>query len=266
MTDQNHEVNALTVCSDQPADKPYALQLLEHGVSTDQLEKLLELQERHDANEAKKAFFLDMAACQSEMPMVVEDAYNDQTKSSYASYKGLAKICKPVYTRHGFSLMFYEEDCPSPEMVRMCVDVMHRLGHTVKRHADIPLDATGIKGSVNKTKPHAKGSSFSYGRGYLMRLIFNLPTGDDDDGNAAGTQEFITDEQAVILKDLLRKTNADVNGFLKAICGGAETVDTILEKDFIHAKNSLLNKFDIQKKKTAKKAPPPQREPHGVRR
>ena len=41
-------------------------------------------------------------------------------------------------------------------------------------------------GTVNKTKIHASGSTLSYGRRYLLKLIFNLTTVDelDDDGQS----------------------------------------------------------------------------------
>ena len=208
--------------------KPYALQLLEHGVSTDQLEKLLELQERHEANEARKVFYADMANAQAEMPMAPEDKYNQQTKSHYSSYKALAAACKPVYTAHGLSLVFYESDCPKDDHIRVSVNVSHRLGHVETYHTDVPMDSAGIAGKVNKTPTHAKGSSFSYGRSYLMKLVFNLPTGDDDDGQAAGT-EFITDEQAQELEAIANEARGGVTALLKFLKGHKPPINSITE-------------------------------------
>jgi len=180
------------------------IQMLEHGLDTGKIEKMLELQERWEANEARKAFYDGMSHAQAEMPTVAEDKFNDQTKSRYSSYKALAAACKPVYTRHGLSLIFYETDCPKDGHIRVNVDVVHRMGHKETYHTDIPDDVTGIAGKRNKTDTHGKGSSFSYGRAYLMKLVFNLPTGDDDDGNAAGSQpvELISEENAAHLLEL----------------------------------------------------------------
>ena len=83
--------------------KPYALQLLEHGVNTDQLKELLMIQKEVDAMEARKAFYADMAKAQADMPAAPEDKHNDRTRSPYASYKVLAATCKPIYTKHGIS-------------------------------------------------------------------------------------------------------------------------------------------------------------------
>jgi hypothetical protein len=56
--------------------------------------------------------------------------------------------------------------------------------------------------------------AFSYGRGYLLRLIFNLDTGDDDNGNAAGTA-VISEEQLSELTDMINETGTDLNKFLE---------------------------------------------------
>ncbi len=59
----------------------------------------------------------------------------------------------------------------------------------------MPLDGVGIKGNANMTKIHGKSSSTSYARRYLMCMIWNIPT-QDDDGNAASQAiEFIDEKQ-----------------------------------------------------------------------
>lgn len=172
---------------------------VESGADVEKLEKLMDLQERWEANQAAKEFNVSMAAAQSEMPEIFEDKTNTQTRSTYSSYKGILKAIKPIYTKNGFSMLFYEDDTDG-EDIRVCADVMHSGGHTRKVHVDIPLDMTGIKGTVNKTKPHAKASSISYGRNYIIRMVWNLATSEDD-GNAAGQSvELITDEQLLALE------------------------------------------------------------------
>ena len=66
---------------------------------------------------------------------------------------------------------------------------MHEAGHTKRYHVDLPIDSTGIKGSVNKTGVHANGSTYSYARRYLTMMIFNVVlTNEDNDGNVDGDQ------------------------------------------------------------------------------
>jgi hypothetical protein len=48
---------------------------------------------------------------------------------------------------------------------------------------------TGPKGNQNKTATHGFGSTMSYGRRYLICLIFNITlTNEDQDGNQPGEQ------------------------------------------------------------------------------
>jgi len=63
------------------------------------------------------------------------------------------------------------------------------------------LDGVGIKGNANMTAIHGKASSAMYGRRYLLCLIFNIPTGDDVDGNA--NIELIEDADLHKMRDAL---------------------------------------------------------------
>lgn len=160
-----------------------ATRFLQNGGNTEQLEKMMELQERWEANEARKAFHDSMTQAQKMMPVVAKDAYNQQTRSNYSKHETLVKKSKEVYTAAGFSLMFYEGETPKQNHIRIMCDVRHEKGHMETRFIDLALDNSGIKGTVNKTGVHAAGSTFTYGRRYLTCMIFNIPTGEDVDGN-----------------------------------------------------------------------------------
>jgi hypothetical protein len=147
--------------------------------------KMLEFQERHEANEARKVFASDFATVQANIEAVVKTKINPQTKSKYAGLENVLEMSKPVYTEHGFSIIFYEGETKVAESIRVCADVLHKAGHKQTYHFDVPLDGKGIKGNANMTKIHGKASSVSYGRRYLLCMIWNIPT-PDDDGNSAG--------------------------------------------------------------------------------
>lgn len=147
--------------------------------------KMLEFQERHEANQARKAYASDFATAQSNIAAVVKTKVNPQTKSKYAGLDGVIEMSKPVYTKQGFSIIYYEGETEVAESIRVCADVLHRAGHKETYHLDVPLGGVGIKGVVNMTKIHAKATSVTYGRRYLLCMIWNIPT-QDDDGNAPG--------------------------------------------------------------------------------
>ena len=58
----------------------------------------------------------------------------------------------------------------------------------------------------------------AYGRRYLTALAFNLATGDDDDGNAAGGDPvlLISDNQVADLEALIEEVGTTVAQFLQA--------------------------------------------------
>jgi hypothetical protein len=120
------------------------------------------------------------------MQTVAPDAKNTSTKSDYASYAALDRMARPIYTKHGFGLSFDSQESKLAEHVLVVCYVSHRDGFSRTYRADMPADGKGAKGGDVMTKTHATGSAFSYAQRYLLRLIFNLAVGDDDDGNKAG--------------------------------------------------------------------------------
>ncbi len=159
------------------------------NASVDKIERLMALWERGEAKKAESAFNVAMSAAQREMRPVAADADNPQTRSKYASYSALDRALRPIYAPHGFALSFDTGDSPQESYVRVLCYVTHAGGFSRTYHADMPADGKGAKGGDVMTKTHAVGSAMSYGMRYLLKMIFNVAVGeDDDDGNAAGNQ------------------------------------------------------------------------------
>ncbi len=158
-------------------------------VGASKLEKILDMQERIIDKNSKLSFFKAMSKCQRKMPTVVKDKTNTQTNSKYASIESMLKTIKGCYTDHGFALTFGTALSPTEGYIRITCDAMHEDGYMKDYFVDLPLDNAGIKGSVNKTNMHASGSTFSYGKRYLITMIFNVTVADDDnDGNFDPTE------------------------------------------------------------------------------
>lgn len=156
------------------------------GADLDQLQKLMDLQERWEANEAKKAFAAAMSRAQAKVRQVSTDAENPQTRSKYATYAAIDRAIRPIYVEEGFALSFDTGETPLPDHMRVLCHVSHKDGHTRLYHADIPSDGKGAKGNDVMTKTHAAGSAMAYGMRYLVKMIFNVAIGEyDNDGNGA---------------------------------------------------------------------------------
>jgi len=203
------------------------------------LEKIIDMQERILDRNAKQAFNAAMTRAQNRIKLVVAKSKNDQTHSNYAKLGDILRTTKPVYTEEGFGLMFYEEDSPKENHIRVAVDVMHTDGYTLTRHVDVAVQTKGIAGKPMMTQIHGEGSAFSYGRRYLTCLIFNIPIGDDDDGNAAGV-EYISENQLAEIASLIDERDVNIKKFLAYI--KAESLETILAKDFNTVKTALESK------------------------
>ena len=208
------------------------------GADVDQLTKLYELQVTWEKNEALKAFSSSMVDVQSKIPSVFKGLTNKHTKSNYAPLDAIITATKAVYTEGGFSINFYEGDSPEGH-IRVGADVIHRDGHEKKYHYDVPLDGEGIKGGSNMTGIHGKASSTTYGRRYLMCMIWNIPTGDDNDGNS--TEEFVSQSQVAELTALAEEVGKKITDPKLMKYFHFESIDQLPAKHFKDAISALEN-------------------------
>jgi hypothetical protein len=156
-------------------------------VDVEKMERLWAMHERLASRDSEQAFNDAMMCAQGEMGRISADATNNQTRSKYATYGQLDRHVRPIYTGNGFSISFDTTDGAPEGSLRVLAYVSHKAGHTRTYRADVPSDGKGAKGGDVMTKTHATGSAMSYGMRYLLKMIFNLAVGeDDDDGNGAG--------------------------------------------------------------------------------
>lgn len=201
------------------------------AVDVNKLERLIALAEQQRGKEAEREFNVAMNAVQEAIRPIAADAKSD--KGRYASYLALDKALRPIYTDNGFSLSFDTGESGS-DMVRVLCYVAHRAGHSRTYKVDMPADGKGAKGNDVMTKTHAAGSAMTYGQRYLLKLIFNIAVGDDDDGNKAGdTNARITEEQARTIRDLIERSGADIEKFCAYF--KVEAVPDLKAKDYERA-------------------------------
>ena len=155
---------------------------IENKSDLDQVEKLIGLKIRYETDEARKDFASAFSVAQANISAVIKTKDNPQTRSKYAGLEDVIETSKPVYVASGFSVIFYEGKSDVEDNIRVCADVLHKKGHKETYYLDVPMGGVGIQGKVNMTKIHAKATSITYGRRYLLCMIWNIPT-QDDDGN-----------------------------------------------------------------------------------
>lgn len=194
-------------------------------VDVEKMRALFDMRNEELQRVARETFYAAKARAQAEIEPVAKRAWNAQTKSNYAKLGEMLKMIVPVYTRHGFAQSSGTEGFDDEGRIVVVVTLSHEAGHAETYRLPQWLDATGIAGSVNKTRPHATRSSITYAVGDLTRLIWNIPLVEaDDDGNAAGGEpvrqqpepQRITEEQRANLQARCEAVGIDIAAFCRA--------------------------------------------------
>ena len=189
----------------------------ESGVAA--LERLVAMRERAAAHVAESEFNLAMSRVQAKMGRISTNATNPQTHSRYATYGKLDQALRPLYTDAGFALSFDTEPHSEREILVTC-HVTHAAGHSRKYSIPMPTDGLGPKGNAVQTRTHATGGAAQYGMRYLLKLIFNVAIGEEENdgagpGRAQRGEETITDQQAADLEALAQEVGADWDAYLR---------------------------------------------------
>lgn len=180
------------------------------NIPMERLEKMLEMKERMEdraleaeKRAAKQAYLASMAECQAEIPVIKKNQTNTHTRSMYADLAAILEVAGPIISKHGFSTSFQPKGYNDKGELKLQWKIGHKDGHEESDVAEIPLDGAGAQGKVNKTGVQAFGSTTQYGRRYLTCMLFNISTGDDNDGNAPA-QPITADQVKEIQQNLDR--------------------------------------------------------------
>lgn len=165
--------------------QPTYMEMLDYAVKNNAIEvieRIAKLQQDAEKRNAEIDFNVAMNQCQAEIKKVNFDSAtpdNAPKKFKWASFEALDNAVRPIYTRYGFSLSWDTADSSIPESILVVCYVSKGL-HT--RRYQIPMDYTGkgAKGGDVMAKPNAMGAATSYGKRYLVALIFNIATGEED--------------------------------------------------------------------------------------
>ena len=189
--EQRRSINVATEAAAQSNDAASIMSVIiqvaaNPNVDVGNMERLMQMHERHVDRQASAAFSIAMVSAQKRIKPVTRNALNKHTASTYARLEDIDRAISPIFTEEGFSLSFGTADSRLPGHLRVTCECMHAGGHTKLYQLDLPIDAAGSGGKTNKTGVQANGSTISYGRRYLTQMIFNVTTTDDDDDGNSG--------------------------------------------------------------------------------
>lgn len=155
---------------------------VQSGASVETMERLMALQERWEANQARKAFDNAIAEAKAELPVVLKGKTVDFSTSkgrTHYQYEDLASIAKqvdPILSKHGLSYRFHTATDPNQPVVVSCI-LSHRDGHSERTALSSPPDTTGNKNSIQ-----AIGSTVTYLQRYTLKAALGLAASSDPDG------------------------------------------------------------------------------------
>lgn len=173
---------------------------LEQGADIGLLEKLMALQERWEANQAKKAFDAALAAAKGEIPTIVRNAKGHNDKM-YADFSAIAKAIDPILGTHGLSYRFRTQQ--ADRIVVTCI-LSHKDGHAEETTLAGPADTTGNKNAIQ-----AIGSTLTYLQRYTLVQMLGLAAAADDDGKRSGAGSAVDDDQLEQLHKALLSIQGD---------------------------------------------------------
>jgi len=201
------------------------------GADIDKLEKLMELQQRWEDNEARKAFTISMTDFRSACPSITKDKEGHQSK--YASLAHTLSLIKKSLSEHGLSHNWKTNQSENGLISVTCC-VTHKLGYQECTTMSASAETSGSKNPIQ-----AIGSTITYLERYTLFAILGLASTDQDD-DGAGSIEFVTDEQAANLQSLLEEVGADKAKFLKFF--KSQSFDNIPANKFKQAIQMLESK------------------------
>jgi hypothetical protein len=122
---------------------------VEQGADIEKLEKLMVLQERWEANQARKAYVEAMAAFKKNAPEIYKDKNVSFTGTSYnhATLGGICEVVIESLAKHGFSHRWDTKQPGSGMIVVTCI-LTHLLGHSEETMLEAPPDNSGKKNSI----------------------------------------------------------------------------------------------------------------------
>ena len=137
------------------------------------LEKLMALQERWDAQQAKKAYYTSLSQFQMDCPPILKTKAGYDDRYRYAPLDQIIKVIKEDMFKNGLTYRWEQVDKDSKVLVT-CV-ITHVSGHSEKTTLEAADDTSGSKNAIQ-----AKGSTVQYLRRYTLESALGIATADED--------------------------------------------------------------------------------------
>jgi len=160
------------------------------------LRELLAVRREWEADEARKAYSSAKADFQARAPIIekADTAYDKK----YARMDRIWRETRQLRADTGLAVTWNVCELREGGICHVEGNLSHRQGHSEPLRMDVPIPEL-VKG---QNKAQQMGSAYTYAQRYAFCAALGIVTGEDDDGNDAGSV-FVTKEQADEIAELV---------------------------------------------------------------
>ncbi|ACS51255.1 putative phage recombination protein [Bartonella grahamii as4aup] len=158
---------------------------LENDVDMDRLERLIALREKEIERQNYERFASDLSNMQIEYQKIQKNSTNTHTNSQYATLDQYIDAVKNTLAKHRFALFSRIKEQSSDNII-IEMTLTHPSGNKISTEGKFPYDTKGCKSNIQSV-----GSAITYARRYLLGMLLNVVSEDDDtDGNTPIKKAF----------------------------------------------------------------------------
>lgn len=196
---------------------------IEKGVTVESLEKLMALQERWEANQARKQFFEALAKFQQKCPVLKKTkavSFN-QTKYKYTPLPSIVNQIKDILADYGLTYRWETKD-ENTSLHVTCI-ITHKDGHSENTSMSAAADDSG-----NKNKIQARGSAITYLQRYTLIGALGISSADDDNDGRTTEKTFdeLRKEYMNMLNPLIQQDAKKWSAYLPDNWKQEQTIET----------------------------------------
>lgn len=181
---------------------------VEKDVDIEKLSKLMDLQERWDAQQAKKEYYASLSKFQVECPPILKSKAGYDNRYYYAPLDQIIKVIKkPLYDNE---LTYRWEQAKKDKQIIITCIITHVSGHSEQTTLDDVADTSGSKNAIQ-----AMGSTVQYLRRYTLESVLGIATSSTDvDGEQPKEKTSKLTKEAS--SELLSKAKIVIDEYVKA--------------------------------------------------
>jgi len=157
------------------------MQAIQNNTDLTVIEKLMDLQERFETREAKKAFDQSLARFKAKDLSIDKDSkanFGGKQAYTYSTLANIRSVGDPALAEEGLSVTFRISQ--ENNFIKVKTVMSHEFGHSEETEISASADNSGSKNAIQ-----AIGSTITYLEKYGYMAITGMATKDaDDDGNS----------------------------------------------------------------------------------